>query len=525
MSNTKKKSVVAKKKRVMKESSSSSSSLLNGLRTSLGMSLVARVMSFLMNLILARRVDRKQYGVGMVSMELLYSLGCFLLYEGFRRAAIRMIGKDKSGRSSMFVVWIGIATTIVASLGLSTLWFVTTNPEESEQRIAIGLIFVSILIKSFAEPMFISEVHQKRLGTKPVVEGVSQILRSCSLCAMVLLLNLNFVIAYAFAQIVHSISWYVGMIYYTGRERMMWTFISIFDIPKISEESKALTFQILLSAGQKMLLGKGERILLVTMFDEETWGVYALVSNFGSLVLRTVFAPVEGIAYSYFSSEEKKESRDSVFRVLLTLQGTIGFIGLVFGPPNSFFALKLLYGSKWAESSDAVSTLEFYCVFLFFAALNGVFEAYVHAVADAKWMKRNLFFQMFCSGVLCTSAFAFQSLESRSLVVANSICMILRILRCVSFIKGPWNWIYNVTPLCIWITISRYVARTCAYFAEPLVFSAGIKRSFFVRLSIHLTITAVCLSIALWNNRHTLIGLLRTLRGLRKDATTKRKVK
>ena len=313
----------------------------------------------------------------MVSMELLYSLGCFLLYEGFRRAAIRMIGKDKSGRSSMFVVWIGIATTIVASLGLSTLWFVTTNPEESEQRIAIGLIFVSILIKSFAEPMFISEVHQKRLGTKPVVEGVSQILRSCSLCAMVLLLDLNFVIAYGFAQIVHSITWYVGMVYYTGRERMMWTFKSIFDIPKISEESKALTFQILLSAGQKMLLGKGERILLVTMFDEETWGVYALVSNFGSLVLRTVFAPVEGIAYSYFSSEEKKESRDSVFRVLLTLQGTIGFIGLVFGPPNSFFALKLLYGSKWAESSDAVSTLEFYCVFLFFAALNGVFEAYV----------------------------------------------------------------------------------------------------------------------------------------------------
>ena len=121
----------------------------------------------------------------MVSMELLYSLGCFLLYEGFRRAAIRMIGKDKSGRSSMFVVWIGIATTIVASLGLSTLWFVTTDPEESEQRIAIGLIFVSILIKVFAEPMLISEVHQKRLGTKPVVEGVSQILRSCSLCAMV----------------------------------------------------------------------------------------------------------------------------------------------------------------------------------------------------------------------------------------------------------------------------------------------------------------------------------------------------
>ena len=376
-----------KKKKSEEKEMTGTSSLLNGLRTSLGMSLIARVISFMMNLILARRVDRKQYGVGMVSMELLYSLGCFLLHEGFRRAAIRMIGKDTSGRSSMFVVWIGIATTIVVSSGLSALWFATTDPEESEQRIAIGLIFVSIFIKMFAEPMFISEVHKKRLGTKPVVEGVSQILRSCSLCATVLVLDLNFVIAYAFAQIVHSVSWYVGMMYYTGRERMMWTFKSMFDVPKISDDSNALTLQILLSAGQKMLLGKGERILLVTMFDEETWGVYALVSNFGSLVLRTVFAPVEGIAYSYFSSEEKKESRISVFRVLLTLQGTIGFIGLVFGPPNSFFALKLLYGSKWAESSDAVSTLEFYCVFLFFAALNGVFEAYVvvlfHTITDS----------------------------------------------------------------------------------------------------------------------------------------------
>ena len=174
-----------KKKKSEDKEMTGTSSLLNGLQTSLGMSLIARVISFMMNLILARRVDRKQYGVGMVSMELLYSLGCFLLYEGFRRAAIRMIGKDTSGRSSMFVVWIGIATTIVVSSGLSALWFATTDPEESEQRIAIGLIFVSIFIKMFAEPMFISEVHKKRLGTKPVVEGVSQILRSCSLCAMV----------------------------------------------------------------------------------------------------------------------------------------------------------------------------------------------------------------------------------------------------------------------------------------------------------------------------------------------------
>ena len=514
------------KHKMKNSSSSSSSSLLRGLRTSLGMSLVARVLSFLMNLVLARRVDRREYGVGMISMELLYSLGLFLLKEGFRRAAIRLIGEDKTGRSSMFIVWIGVATTILVSLGLSTLWFATTDPRESEQRVAIWFMFVAVFIETVAEPLLISEIHEKRLSTKPVVEGVSQILRSSSLCASVILLEMNFVKAYALAQIIHSISWYIGMLWYAGQERMMWTLKGMY-VPKTEErnDKNALTLQILLSAGQKMLLGKGERILLVTIFNEETWGVYALVSNFGSLVLRTVFAPIEEVAYSYFSSEEKKKSRDSVVRVLLTLQGTIGFIGLVFGPPNSFFALKLLYGSKWAETYDAVSTLQFYCVFLFFAALNGVFEAYVHAIADAGWMKRNLVFQMFCSGVLCASAFAFQSLQSRSLVVANSICMLLRILRCISFMKGPWNWIYTtVTPMFTWIMISSYIARTTAYFTEAYVFDkAGVRKSFFVRLAIHVVITAVCLTIALWNVRHTLIGLLRTLRGLKED-TKKRKV-
>ena len=42
--------------------------------------------------------------------------------------------------------------------------------------------------------------------------------------------------------------------------------------------------------------------------------------------------------------------------------------------------------------------------------LTPTHNRYVHAVADAKWMKRNLFFQMFCSGVRSVNFF-FTSLK------------------------------------------------------------------------------------------------------------------
>merc|ERR1712048_1134828 len=70
---------------------------------------------------------------------------------------------------------------------------------------------------------------------------------------------------------------------------------------------------MLIMAGQKMLLGEGEKILLLFIFKEETWGVYALVSNFGSLILRLLFAPVEEIAFSFFAvNSENGKKKGSI---------------------------------------------------------------------------------------------------------------------------------------------------------------------------------------------------------------------
>ena len=120
-----------------------------------------------------------------------------------------------------------------------------------------------------------------------------------------------------------------------------------------------------------MLLGKGEHTSRHHVRRRDMEFVYALVSNFGSLVLRTVFAPV-GESRTRTSVRRRRKNLVTLFSCSSDTSRHDRIYRTRVRSTEQFFALKLLYGSKWADS-DAVSTLEFYCVFLFFAALNGVF--------------------------------------------------------------------------------------------------------------------------------------------------------
>ena len=145
--------------------------------------------------------------------------------------------------------------------------------------------------------------------------------------------------------------------------------------------------------------------------------------------------------------------------------------------------------------------------------LTPTHNRYVHAVADAKWMKRNLFFPPFLWSTvrisvrvsIWVSIFGCREFDMHD----------LRILRLLH--KGSVELDLQRHAICIWITVSRYVARTCARFASRSC-SMRVSRNGDVEVSIHLTIRSVSLG-ALWNSDTN-----RSLKqGIEEDA--KRKVK
>lgn len=56
---------------------------------------------------------------------------------------------------------------------------------------------------------------------------------------------------------------------------------------------------------------------------------------------------------------------------------------MAFGPAYTYAALRLAYGERWSETAAPVA-LGAYCPLILLLALNGILEAFVHAVARSR---------------------------------------------------------------------------------------------------------------------------------------------
>jgi len=200
-------------------------------------------------------------------------------------------------------------------------------------------------------------------------------------------------------------------------------------------EHKGALWQFGWSTLLKLFLTEGEKLLLLLLFTESQWGVFGLVSNFGSLILRLLFAPTEEIALAAFAAEAAKPREQwTLLRALLMLQGGVGWLGLCFGPSFSGVVVRVLYGEAWAVG-EAPTALGAYCVLLFVLALNGILDAYFNAAAPPQWLSKMRYIAIASSAVLVASAFLLQGAGSIALVWANSAATALRVLACAFFVR------------------------------------------------------------------------------------------
>ena len=60
-----------------------------------------------------------------------------------------------------------------------------------------------------------------------------------------------------------------------------------------------------------------------------------------------------------------------------------GLLAAAFGPAYTYMLLRLVYGQRWSET-EAPRALAAYCLYILLLAVNGIFEAFVHAVAESR---------------------------------------------------------------------------------------------------------------------------------------------
>lgn len=185
----------------------------------------------------------------------------------------------------------------------------------------------------------------------------------------------------------------------------------------------------------KHLLTEGDKLIINSMCSVEEQGIYSLLSNYGSLLTRLLFAPIEESLRLFLARLLSVKSSKNIqlsMEVLINLTKFYLYLSvmiLVFGPVNSPFLLKFLIGSKWSSTS-VLDTIRVYCLYLPFLSVNGIFEAFFQSVASGEDILRHSYFMIAFSGTFLLSCWIFIShykMSLEGLIFSNIINMILRI--------------------------------------------------------------------------------------------------
>jgi len=162
--------------------------------------------------------------------------------------------------------------------------------------------------------------------------------------------------------------------------------------------------------------------------------------------------------------------------LLIKLMILLGLYFAAFGPNYSFIVLNILYGDKWT-STEAPKVLAYYSFYVIVIAINGILEAFVHAVADQKQLNKfNLYLVIFSVIYVVAAIYLIDIMSTPGLIIANCINMCLRVIICLQFVNRFFkdsNTPFQFTQVLPNILVLQIflVAFLVTYFSEMKIFA------------------------------------------------------
>jgi hypothetical protein len=431
----------------------------------------SRALTFAVNQVLLRFLSPELLGVS-ARLELFSISVLYFARESLRVALQRQAhGTQAIVNLSYLAVFFGTPLAYLLAL------FVLRSDRPAVPYFVESLILYCLgtFIELLSEPSF-SVVQQKLLyKVRASAESTATLLRCVGTCGSAIVasragLDIG-VLPFAIGQLAYALSLLVVYTYNTwpvSRAEGFSLFpeklpptkgnpsvLGYFSIPLLR-----LTGSLTLQSTLKYILTQGDSLLITSLASLADQGAYALASNYGGLIARMLFQPIEESSRNMFAklcantetatakheakdlnkSAEKKQNLAQASRVMATIlhmYAIISLFAVTLGPTLAPLLLDIVAGKKWSATS-AADVLSTYCYYIPFLAINGVTEAFVAAVATNKELyaqskAMGVFFVIFAG-----SAWFFISqlkLGGSGVVLANTVNMGLRIV---------WNtWFIN----------------------------------------------------------------------------------
>ncbi|KAF2197980.1 Rft-1-domain-containing protein [Delitschia confertaspora ATCC 74209] len=434
----------------------------------------SRALTFAVNQILLRFLSPELLGVS-AQLEL-FSIS--VLY--FARESLR-VALQRQAHGVQTVVnlsYLAIFSGVPLIYGLGVLWLRSDTPHVPYFVDALTLYCFATFIELLTEPAF-SAVQQKLLyKVRASAESAATLMRCLGTCGSAIWASRSGVdlgvLPFAIGQLSYAFALLVVYMYklwpISKNEKFSLLAKQIQSTPSnpyflsyFSAPLSKLTLSLTLQSTLKYILTQGDSLLITGLTSLSDQGAYALASNYGGLIARMLFQPIEESSRNLFAklcadsevqkdtkqpkrggnekADEKKKELDQASRILLTilhLYTLLSLLAITLGPPLSHPLLTLVAGRKWSSTS-ASSVLATYCYYIPFLALNGVTEAFVAAVASPSDLHKQSVSMFIFFGLFAASAWGFIAhlgLGGSGVVAANCVNMGLRIVWNTRFIAN-----------------------------------------------------------------------------------------
>ncbi|ORX57072.1 Rft-1-domain-containing protein [Hesseltinella vesiculosa] len=441
----------------------------------------SRMLTFVLHQIVLRYTSAETFGIASVKLELLLSTILFLSREGYRCALVRGEGVQKPSRDSFQIVpedsaagqeqKITNISYIPTVLGLLCTCLAcqfylfniddTTADLYPHYRLSVILFGLAAMIELSIEPFFIKALNSMYFQLRVSIEGVAVVLRclvtfALTLYGAKLATSQYSLLAFALAQFVYGVVLAVGYVGFfllkVWRQDISLT--SLFPRKLVStsgtsfwldESLTALGSTLTKQSLLKHVLTEGDKMLISALSTDRDQGIYAFVVNYGSLVARILFQPLEETGRTLFSKLlNKKESRTNeralaldVLLLILRCHVVLGLVFICFATNYTSTLIDLLVGKKWSMT-QAPSVLALYCMYVPIMGINGITEGFVQAVASKQDLARLSYYMVGFSLVFMSAGALFMHvlpLGAFGLVLANMVNLGVRI---------GYSWYYIV---------------------------------------------------------------------------------